>query len=318
MPSISSIARFIKLEHSIYSLPFIFLGLMLGRRELGHETLLPLRDTLLVLTAAVGARGLAMTLNRLIDRPLDAANPRTAGRHLATGELSVGVARAIATVFLVLLVVAAGLLNPVVLILTPVPVLVLWVYPWLKRLTWACHLWLGTALGLAPVAAWLAIVADPRPDGLAWGAISSGTWSPHILLCFLGVLTWVAGFDVIYALLDLRHDRRSGIHSLPADTSARTATRTALGLHMVSITCFALMGLTQPLDHWAWWVGTAIVAAMMGTEAWLVKGADEAGARDDPTVTGIEMATVQKVFFQLNGGVGLILALAGALALLLS
>lgn len=315
MVSVGSIARFIKLEHSIYSLPFVFLGLMLGRHELGHTSLLPLVDTVLILIAAVGARGLAMTLNRLVDQRIDAANPRTAGRHLASGELSPRTAWIIAAVFLLMLVGAAAALNTVVLWLFPLPVVVFFVYPWLKRVTWGCHPWLGLALGLAPAAAWLAVTAAAAPDGLGWGALTDGVWWPQMFLLSLGVLGWVAGFDVIYALLDVGHDRQHGIHSLPADTSVRAAVRVALALHVMSLLCFVGAGLVGALGHWAWWVGVGVVGVMMGVEAWLVRGADETGERGSPDVVGVDMATVQKVFFQLNGGVGLVLLIGGAIAL---
>ncbi|MBS74049.1 MAG: 4-hydroxybenzoate octaprenyltransferase, partial [Euryarchaeota archaeon] len=135
------IASFVKIEHTLFSLPFVFIGAYMA----GDPTVMQL---IWILVAAVGARGLAMGLNRIIDKDIDAANPRTAGRHLASGTMSMKTAWTLCAVFLAMLLLGAGMLNPLCLYLSPIPVLAFVIYPYLKRFTWLCHWWLGVCLGL--------------------------------------------------------------------------------------------------------------------------------------------------------------------------
>ena len=159
------ILSFIKIEHTLFSLPFVLIGYFIALEQFNIP---PSIDLLWILLAAVGARGLAMALNRIIDRDIDAANPRTEGRHLASGEMSLRTAWTLCAVFLAMLLIGAGLLNPVALMMSWLPVLVFVIYPYMKRYTWLCHLWLGLCLGLAPAGAWVAIAADIH----GWAAIT--------------------------------------------------------------------------------------------------------------------------------------------------
>ena len=156
-----------------------------------------------ILVAAVGARGLAMGLNRIIDKDIDAANPRTAGRHLASGTMSMKTAWTLCAVFLAMLLLGAGMLNPLCLYLSPIPVLAFVVYPYLKRFTWLCHWWLGVCLGLAPAGAWVAIT----------GEIGSYSWYPDLLLVSIGVMVWIAAFDLGYAQMDIASDKENNVKS---------------------------------------------------------------------------------------------------------
>src|SRR6185295_554646 len=151
-----------------------------------------------ITVAMVGARSLAMALNRLIDAGIDARNPRTAGRELPAGRLSVSAVVLFCIASLAVFLVAVWQLDPLVRWLWPIPVAAFVIYPYLKRYTWLCHLWLGAADGLAPVGAWAAIRGD-----LAWQAWALGA----------AVTCWVAGFDLFYSLFDLDIDRREGLHS---------------------------------------------------------------------------------------------------------
>ena len=151
---------FIKIEHTLFSLPFIIIGFFIAVEQFYPSGEMPLADLVWVLVAAVGARGLAMTLNRIIDRNIDAENPRTAQRHLASGTMSMSTAWTLAVAFLGMLLLGAGMLNEVALAMSWLPVLTFVVYPYTKRFTWLCHLWLGLCLGLAPAGAWVAIAAD--------------------------------------------------------------------------------------------------------------------------------------------------------------
>ena len=186
-------ARLVKIEHTVFALPFAYVGAFLAVRGTpsGH-------DLLWITLAMVGARSLAMALNRLIDAGIDARNPRTAGRELPSGQLSVAQVVVFCAVSLALFLAAVWELNPLVRWLWPIPVVGFVVYPYLKRFTWLCHFWLGAVDGLAPVGAWIAIRGD-----LSWQAWALGG----------AVATWVAGFDLFYSLFDVEIDRDQGLHS---------------------------------------------------------------------------------------------------------
>ncbi|MDE0913432.1 MAG: putative 4-hydroxybenzoate polyprenyltransferase, partial [Candidatus Poseidoniales archaeon] len=148
---VKEILEFVKVEHTLFSLPFVLIGFLLANFEYSTQP----EDLLWILIAAVGARGLAMALNRIIDRDIDAENPRTASRHLASGSMSMKTAYRLSTVFLIMLLFSAWQLNEVALMMAWLPVLVFVIYPYMKRITWLCHFWLGLCLGLAPAGAWV-------------------------------------------------------------------------------------------------------------------------------------------------------------------
>ena len=159
---------FVKIEHTLFSLPFVFIGAEVA----GDPTLIQISW---ILVAAIGARGLAMTLNRIIDKDIDAENPRTSERHLASGAMGMRMAWALSSLFMAMLILGAWQLNEVALAMSWLPVLTFVVYPYMKRITWACHLWLGLCLGLAPAGAWLGIqggemgwAADPDNTRARW------------------------------------------------------------------------------------------------------------------------------------------------------
>src|SRR2546422_11428776 len=196
-------ARLVKIEPTVFALPFAYVGafLAVNGTPSGH-------DLLWTTLAMVGARSLAMALNRLIDAGIDARNPRTAGRELPSGQLSVAQVAAFCAASLALFLAAVWQLDPLVRWLWPIPVAGFVVYPYLKRWTWLCHLWLGAVDGLAPVGAWVAITGK-----LPWQA-----W----MLGAAGAL-WVAGFDCFYALFDLEIDRAQGLHSIATRFGVRGA-----------------------------------------------------------------------------------------------
>src|SRR3954447_16380639 len=179
--------RLVKFEHTIFALPFAYVGafLAVGGVPSAH-------DLVWITVAMVGARSLAMALNRLIDAELDARNPRTAGRELVTGALSPTAVLAFCAGSLAVFLVAVWQLDPLVRWLWPIPVAAFVIYPYLKRFTWGCHLWLGAVDGLAPVGAWVAITGHLTWESWALGA---------------AVALWVAGFDFFYALFDMDFDR---------------------------------------------------------------------------------------------------------------
>ena len=231
--NLKQIAEFVKIEHTLFSLPFVLIGYLIAVEEFNHGYGI---DLLWILVAAVGARGLAMTLNRIIDRDIDAANPRTEGRHLASGTMSMQTAWMLSAVFLLMLLVSAGLLNEVALMMAWLPVLAFVVYPYMKRFTWLCHFWLGLCLGLAPAGAWVAIAADTH----GWAAVTDASlWAPTVFAISLGVALWIAAFDINYARMDVESDREQGIHSFPSKFGERATTRTTIQLSLLWFACFA-------------------------------------------------------------------------------
>lgn len=216
-------ASFVKLEHTLFSLPVLFGGAVLAARGLPDPRVL-----VWIALAGTGARTLAMALNRLIDRRIDAHNPRTAGRELPAGRMSVAEAWGVAGAGAVLYVVACAQLPPICLLLSPIPVAVFVLYPYLKRFTPLAHYGVGLALALAPVGAWVAVRGQLQ--GMEPALLLGGfTW------------LWVAGFDVIYATLDERFDREHGVHSLPGRLGSATALRISAATHLLAVAALVVL-----------------------------------------------------------------------------
>ena len=247
---VKEIFDFVKIEHTLFSLPFVFIGAEIA----GDPTMLQLAW---ILVAAIGARGLAMALNRIIDRDIDANNPRTSQRHLASGTMSMNSAWMLCVIFLGMLLVGAWQLNTVALSMSWLPVLAFAVSPYMKRWTWACHLWLGICLGLAPAGAWLGIVGGD----LGWAAITDFHWYPTILWISLGVMFWIAAFDLNYALMDIESDREQGILSFPARFGEQHTLRTSVQFTLLWFACFAI---ANPIDEITF-LASALVMCIINT-----------------------------------------------------
>jgi 4-hydroxybenzoate polyprenyltransferase len=262
--------RLVKFEHTIFALPFAYVGAVLavGGVPSGHALFW-------ITVAMVGARSLAMALNRLIDARIDAANPRTAGRELPSGALSVLGVLAFCIVALAVYVVAVWQLNPFVRPLAPIPVAMFVVYPYLKRFTWLCHLWLGAVDGLAPVGAWAAVRGD-----LAWQAWALGA----------AVAAWVAGFDLFYALFDVDVDQEQGLHSWVTRFGEKGAFLGARALHLLTVVLLAAVGLGLDVGV-LYWVGVACVAGLLAYEHSLVRPGD--------------LRRLDTAFFTMNGVISL-------------
>lgn len=246
--------RFVRFEHTLFSLPMLFAGLFLGAGGLDVSP----RLLLLVLVAGTGARTAALALNRIIDRRLDAANPRTRSRELPSGAMTLGEAWALATLGAAIYALAAWLIAPVCLALAPIPLAVFVAYPYLKRVTAWCHLGVGLGLAMAPLGGWFAarlVFDEPGP--------------PLLLAAF--TLLWVAGFDVVYATLDQDHDRAAGIRSLPARHGRATALRLARAMHVLAWVALAA------LVAWrlAWPFALAPLALVGALLAWEQARADD-------------------------------------------
>jgi 4-hydroxybenzoate polyprenyltransferase len=246
-------ARLIKVEHTIFALPFAYVGALLAVDGIPSA-----HDLLWITIAMVGARSLAMALNRLIDAGIDARNPRTAGREIPSGKLSIAAVLVFCIASLAVFLVAVWQLDPVVRWLWPIPVAAFVIYPYLKRFTWLCHLWLGAVDGLAPMGAWVAITGH-----LPWQAWALGG----------AVATWVAGFDIFYSLFDLEIDRAQGLHSWSVRWGERGAFWGARLMHVATVGLLVAVGLGLTVDPW-YWAGVMFVAGLLAWEHSLLRPGD--------------------------------------------
>ncbi|HHY46184.1 MAG TPA: UbiA family prenyltransferase [Firmicutes bacterium] len=242
---IHTYADLVLFTHSLFGLPHAYAGAILARGGIPS-----LRELLWVTLAMVGARNGANALNRLVDADIDARNPRTASRHLPRGIVSKKEALALSVACLVLFVVSAWQLNPTCVKLLPVALAVLLVYSYTKRFTWASHLVLGFAVAMAPMGGWIAIRAAVEVPALLMGA---------------AVGAWVAGFDIIYATLDIDFDRLEGLHSIPARFGLEKSLVIARALHVLSIALFFTLGAVMDLGL-AYFSTMGLISALIWLE----------------------------------------------------
>ncbi len=266
LSSVLTFGRMIKFSHSIFALPFAFSGAALAAAQAG----ISVAQVAWITLAMVGARSAAMGFNRLADRHLDAANPRTSGRELPQGVVSPTAVGLFVVISSAALAFSAWQLNPLCLYLSPLVLAVLFFYSLCKRFTWASHLVLGLSLGGAPLGAWIAVTGS-----IAW---------PPILLG-LAVLLWVAGFDIFYACQDYEHDISVGLHSIPARFGIERALVMARVLHLLAVVMMVLVGRSAGLNM-VYWVGVGAIAVLLLYEHRLVRSDD---------LTRVNMA-----FFNLN------------------
>ncbi|MEZ4411504.1 MAG: UbiA-like polyprenyltransferase [Gemmatimonadales bacterium] len=249
--------NFVKLPHTLFALPFALLGVLAASLKVP----VTLRTLGLVVVAFTAARWVAMGFNRIADREYDARNPRTQNRELPRGALSVPQAWGSVVAAAALFVGAAWLLNPLCFILSPLALLWVTGYSLSKRFTWWPHLWLGMSLAIAPVGGWLAV---------------TGAWSEPAWLLFaitVAVATWVAGFDIFYALPDVAFDRESGLHSAVVRLGEPRAILLAKLLHGATIPALALFGYGAGFGWW-YYAGVAAAAIILAYEHQLVRPGD--------------------------------------------
>jgi 4-hydroxybenzoate polyprenyltransferase len=261
----------VRLEHTVFALPYAYVGAVLSVDGWPGLSVL-----VWITVVMVGARSFAMAVNRLVDAAIDARNPRTAGRELPAGRLSR--AQVIAFALVSLAVFAGGLaqLPSITQWLAPIVIVAFVVYPYLKRITPLCHLWLGLVDGLAPVGGWVAVTG--HFDLAAW-------------LLGGAVACWIAGFDIIYATMDIDIDRSQGLHSVPADYGVARALLISRGLHALSVVALAGVGWTLALGP-VYAIGVLAVAALLAYEQQLVSPND--------------LSRVDMAFLSVNGVIALL------------
>ena len=262
----------IKFEHTVFALPFAYVGALLVQKQIPAVLSL-----CWITTAMVGARTAAMSLNRLIDRHIDALNPRTTNRALPKGILAINEVRFYVFLSLALLLFSAWQLSPLALKLSPLAVAILVFYPYTKRFTWTSHLFLGLALGCAPLGAWI--------------ALTNNIALTPVLLC-LGVVFWTAGFDIIYACEDYHFDLSAKLHSIPARFGLKTALTTSTLFHLVALTFFILVAFTGKMGFF-YLIGLVIAAFLVLKQHLLVSPAD--------------LSRAEVAFFNLNGFLSVVL-----------
>ncbi len=265
--------EFIKISHTVFALPFCLIAFFQASRETGFSAARLVR---LVVTFTA-ARAFAMAVNRIADREIDAQNPRTAGRHLPTGEISPMGATLFAAGCSIIFIAGAFQFNPLCGFLSPVVLAYLAFYSWTKRFTTWSHLVLGGALGLAPLAAELAVL---------------GRISPPTVYLAMSVLFWVAGFDVVYAMQDIDFDRRAGLYSLPSRVGPERAHGMAMGFHAAAFALFLAYGAMLHFGPIYFGAQTGILLLLIYEHALVFK------------------KKIETAFFQMNGIVSVLQVLA--------
>jgi 4-hydroxybenzoate polyprenyltransferase len=258
--------RMIKFPHSIFALPFAFTGAVIAAG--GAPSL---KKIIWITVAMVGARSGAMGLNRIIDRKVDQENPRTKNRELPRGIINLSEAVLFTAVSLVIFILAAYMLNPLCLKLSPVALAVLFIYSYTKRFTWITHFVLGLTLSAAPVGAWIAV---------------RGTFDAEIIPMAIAVIFWLAGFDTLYALQDIEFDKSHGLYSIPQRFGIKNALLLARLFHLITFIMLITTGVIFKMDIF-YWLGMMIVAGLFIYEHSLIKESD---------LSRLDMA-----FFNMNG-----------------
>ncbi len=275
---VATYGRLVRFSHTIFALPFAVMGAVLGAGGLPE-----LMTGGFILLAMVSARSMAMTMNRLADQSIDAENPRTKGRELPSGALFRGEVWYFLVSSVLVFVCTCLFLNRLTFYLSPIVIVVLLSYPYAKRFTSLCHLWLGAALGLSPIGAYVAVRGEFGPDALAPWLLGGA------------VVLWTAGFDVIYALLDLEFDRQRKLFSVPARLGPARALVVSALFHVVTVGLLVVVGLVASLGI-VWYAGVVLVAGIMFYEHWIVRPND--------------LSRVNMAFFTLNGFVSVLLMAA--------
>ena len=273
---IADYGSLVRFSHTVFALPFAMASLALAWPR--HPV--TLRSVLWILVAMVGARTAAMGFNRLADRKFDTLNPRTKNWELPQGKVKVGEAVLLTAVAAALFIFAAYQLNRVCFVLSPIALAIVFFYSLTKRFTWAAHLFLGLALAIAPIGAWLAVARPP---------FDIAELQIPIYLGF-AVVFWLAGFDIIYSLQDREFDGKIGLHSIPVRFGVAGALRLSSVFHCATVLFLALVGSAAAMGAF-YWLGFLAVAGVLLWEHLIV--------------TPTDLTRIDKAFFDLNAYVSL-------------
>lgn len=246
----------VKFSHSVFALPFALIGYTIGTTKSGFSIFVLLG----VIACMILARTAAMAFNRLVDRKFDAANPRTASREIPSGAISPRSALILIIICIVGFVAVAAMFNPLTFMLSPLALLIILGYSYTKRFTWMCHLILGLGLAIAPSAAYIA---------------TTGTLSWEMVMLSALVWSWVAGFDIIFALQDRDFDNNTGLHSIPVRFGIKGGLIFSLLLHILTLVFVFILGFKLPLSsHLLYWIGATCFAALIIYQHIIVKPSD--------------------------------------------
>ncbi|HTI72349.1 MAG TPA: UbiA-like polyprenyltransferase [Candidatus Limnocylindria bacterium] len=286
---------FVKVSHTVFALPFALSAMLLAARP--NHGWPGWRLFFLIVGAMVSARTCAMAFNRIVDRRFDGLNPRTAGRHLPSRQISLGSATALCVLSAVAFVAIAFGINPLCFYLSPVVLVVVCFYSLTKRFTDFTHVWLGVALALAPVGAWLAVTGRfewlPQTNGHL--NLQQSSLIPLVLA--VAIVFWLVGFDIIYATQDYEFDRRQGLHSLVVRWGPGNALSVAFIAHLIMWIILALFGMLAQF-RLVYWMALIVIGALLMMEHLLAR-------RRDP-------ASINVAFFKLNGVVSIVFLAAVA------
>jgi 4-hydroxybenzoate polyprenyltransferase len=267
LAAVVTFGRMVKFSHTVFALPFALASAAIAAR--GHG--ITIGRVVAIVLAMVGARTAAMGFNRIVDRRFDARNPRTAGRELPAGKVSLAAAVALTAASAVLFVGSAAWLGPLCLVLSPVALALVLGYSYTKRFTWLCHLFLGLAIAAGPGGAWIAVRGDVATPAL---------W------LMAAVATWIGGFDILYAIADRDFDRTAGLHSIPARFGVRGALVASAVLHALTLAALLLLARAAGLGF-VYLAGVAVIAAILVWEHAIVRPSD--------------LSRLDLAFFNLNG-----------------
>jgi len=271
--------RLVAFEHTLLALPFAFVGAVVGAHGFPGWAAM-----LWITVAMAAARSCAFALNRLIDREIDQRNPRTATRPSATGEVTTAAMVGLAVIAGAVLVLAATGLNGLCVALAPIPVALFVLYPYCKRFTWLAHVVLGFSTAGAPVGGFLAV---------------TGRWEAAAVLLGLVVVTWMAGFDILYALMDIDHDRANGLHSIPQQFGVAPSLLISIGFHVATAVLLVGSGLAAHLG-WPFYVLAAAAVALLVYEHTLV--------------TPRDLSRINRAFFTVNSWFAVVVLVGAVLA----
>jgi len=276
------VLEMVKIEHTIFALPFAFLSALLALRGWPD-----IEQVAWILLAMVGARSAAMAFNRLVDLPFDSKNPRTSNRALPRRLVTKGFVTGFIIVSSAALVFAASRLNRLSLMLSPVALAIVFFYSFTKRFTWLSHIFLGIALAAAPIGAWIAL---------------RGTIELSPLILGLAVMLWVSGFDIIYSCQDLDFDRKESLYSIPGRFGITAALRISAFLHLIMTGILAFLFWKEGLGTISY-IGLAVVGLLLAYEHSLVRPGD--------------MSRANTAFFTVNGWISILLFVSAMIDLLL-